>query len=115
MMRPTVGFNVLESAWGKGRSRTAPSCLSGTSGRRDERSPSLFVKKPSRLPGLLMVITLALFVYSVAQRQMRPQLARQHDTLPNQSGQLGSRPTLRWLFQLLEGINCVPCPCQGMS
>jgi transposase len=68
---------------------------------------SLFIKKPSRLQGLLMVMTLALLVYSVAQRRMRHQLARQHATLPNQIGQPGSRPTLRWVFQLLEGINRV--------
>ena len=74
---------------------------------------SLFVKKPSRLQGLLMVMTLALFVYSVAQRRMRHQLARQHDTLPNQIGQPGSRPTLRGLCQLLEGINRVTLSVQG--
>jgi len=32
---------------------------------------SLFVKKPSRVQGLLMVMTLALLVYSVAQRRLR--------------------------------------------
>src|SRR5437763_4051671 len=74
---------------------------------------SLFVKKPSRLQGLLMVMTLALLVYSVAQRRMRHQLARQHDTLPNQIGQPGFRPTLRWVFQLLEGINRVTLAVQG--
>ena len=74
---------------------------------------SLFVKKPSRLQGLLMVMTLALLVYSVAQRRMRHQLAQQHDTLPNQIGQPGSRPTLRWVFQLLEGINRVTFSVQG--
>jgi transposase len=74
---------------------------------------SLFVKKPSRLQGLLMVMTLALLVYSVAQRRMRHQLARQHNTLPNQIGQPASRPTLRWVFQLLEGINRVTLSVQG--
>jgi transposase len=74
---------------------------------------SLFVKKPSRLQGLLMVMTLALLVYSVAQRRMRHQLAHQHDTLPNQIGQPGTRPTLRWVFQLLEGINRVTLAVQG--
>jgi transposase len=34
---------------------------------------SWFVKKPSRSEGLLMVMTLALVVYSVAQRRMRQQ------------------------------------------
>jgi transposase len=74
---------------------------------------SLFVKKPSRLQGLLRVMTLALLVYSVAQRRMRHQLAQHHDTLPNQIGQPGSRPTLRWVFQLLEGINRVTISVQG--
>ena len=34
---------------------------------------SLFVKKPNRIEGLLMVMTLALLVYSVAQRRLRAQ------------------------------------------
>jgi len=68
---------------------------------------SLFVKKPSRIQGLLMVMTLALLVYSVAQRRMRKQLESQRETIENQIGQPTKRPTLRWIFQLLEGINQV--------
>jgi transposase len=34
---------------------------------------SLFVKKPTRIEGLLMVMTLALLLYSVAQRRLRKQ------------------------------------------
>ena len=68
---------------------------------------SLFVKKPSRIQGLLMVMTLALLVYSVAQRRMRNQVEQEGETLPNQIGQPTSSPTLRWLFQMLEGINRV--------
>jgi transposase len=74
---------------------------------------SLFVKKPSRIQGLLMVMPLALLVYSVAQRRMRNQLARHQETLPNQIGQPTSRPTLRWIFQLLEGINRVTLSVHG--
>ncbi len=74
---------------------------------------SLFVKKPCRIQGLLMVMTLALLVYSVAQRRMRQQLARQNDTLPNQINQPTQKPTLRWLFQLLEGIHRVRVQVQG--
>jgi len=68
---------------------------------------SLFVKKPSRIQGLLMVMTLALLVYSVAQRRLRQELARQKESLPNQINQPTQRPTLRWVFQLLEGIHRV--------
>lgn len=73
---------------------------------------SLFVKKPSRIQGLLMVMTLSLLVYSVAQRRLRQELARQNDTLPNQINQPTSRPTLRWVFQLLEGIHRVQVTVQ---
>jgi transposase len=34
---------------------------------------SLFVKKPCRMQGLLMVLTLALLVYAVTQRRLRQQ------------------------------------------
>ena len=68
---------------------------------------SLFVKKPSRIQGLLMVMTLALLVYPVAQRRLRQELARQQESLPNQINQPTQRPTLRWVFQLLEGIHRV--------
>jgi transposase len=68
---------------------------------------ALFVKKPSRIQGLLMVMTLALLVYSVAQRRLRQELARQQERLPNQIHQPTQRPTLRWVFQLLEGIHRV--------
>jgi transposase len=68
---------------------------------------SLFVKKPNRIEGLLMVMTLALLVYSVAQRRLRKQLATHHETVPNQINQPTPSPTLRWVFQLLEGIHRV--------
>jgi transposase len=74
---------------------------------------SLFVKKPSRIEGLLMVMTLALLVYSVAQRRLRKQLAKHHKTVPNQINQPTPSPTLRWVFQLLEGIHRVRMTIQG--
>ncbi len=74
---------------------------------------SLFVKKPCRIQGLLMVMTLALLVYSVAQRRLRRELARQNETIPNQINQPTSRPTLRWVFQVLEGIERVRVTVEG--
>jgi transposase len=50
---------------------------------------------------------LALLIYSVAQRRLRQELARQKENLPNQINQPTQRPTLRWVFQLLEGIHRV--------
>ena len=74
---------------------------------------SLFVKKPNRIAGLLMVMTLALLVYSVAQRRLRVHLATHQETVPNQINQPTTSPTLRWVFQLLEGIHRVRLTLQG--
>jgi transposase len=71
------------------------------------------VKKPSRIQGLLMVMTLALLVYSVAQRRLRRELACQNETIPNQINQPTSRPTLRWVVQVLEGIERVRVMVEG--
>jgi transposase len=71
------------------------------------------VKKPSRIQGLLMVMTLALLVYSVAQYRLRQQLAHHKQTVPNQINQPTTSPTLRWVFQLLEGIHRVRVRGQG--
>src|SRR3989475_10098605 len=76
---------------------------------------SLFVKKPSRIEGLLMVMTLALLVYSVAQRRLRAQLVTHQETVPNQIHQPTTSPTLRWVFQLLEGIHRIRMTVQGQT
>src|SRR5207244_1003575 len=76
---------------------------------------SLFGKKPSRIEGLLMVMTLALLVYSVAQRRLRAQLVTHQETVPNQIHQPTTSPTLRWVFQLLEGIHRIRMTVQGQT
>jgi len=68
---------------------------------------SLFIKKPSRIAGLLMVMTLSLMIYNIAERRMRNELKSQEETIPNQIGQPTATPTLRWVFQIFEGINYV--------
>lgn len=61
---------------------------------------SLFITKSSRIVGLLMV-------YNIAQRRMRNELKKQEETIPNQIGKAVKNPTLRWVFQIFEGINFV--------
>jgi transposase len=68
---------------------------------------SLFLKNPKRIMALLMVMLLSLLVYSIAERRMRACLAEQKETLPNQIGLEMEAPTLRWVFQLLYGVNYV--------
>ena len=57
--------------------------------------------------GLLMVMTLALFVYAIAQRRLHQPLKNLEETLPNQIRKETAKPTLRLIFQLLDGIDLV--------
>ncbi len=66
---------------------------------------SLFLKNPKRIMALLMVMLLSLLVYGIAERRMRTCLAELKETLPNQIGLEVEAPTLRWVFQLLYGVN----------
>lgn len=68
---------------------------------------SFFIKKPSRLSSLVLVMTLALLIYSIAQRRMRCYLEKTNQTLPNQIRQPTQTPTLRWIFQMMDGIYIV--------
>lgn len=74
---------------------------------------SLYVKKPERIMGLLMVMTLSLLVYGIAQRRLRNYLKLHAQTVPDQKGQSTSKPTLRWVFQLLDGIEIVKVKISG--
>jgi len=66
---------------------------------------SLFLKTPRRIMALLMVMTLALLVYALAERQLRLRLVEENESIPNQLGKPTQSPTLRWVFQLFEGID----------
>lgn len=65
---------------------------------------SIYLKNSKRIEALVMVMTLALLVYSVAQRAMRKHLAEQKKTLPNQLKKETSTPTLRWILMMLQGV-----------
>ena len=76
-------------------------------------SVRVLIPAPLATKLLLMVMTLALLVYSLTQRRLRQQLANRHETIPNQIHQPTERPTLRWVFQLLEGMHRVRGMVQG--
>ena len=62
-----------------------------------------------------MVMTLALLVYSIAQRRLRQALAMHNETLPNQINQPTKTPTMRWIFQLMDGIHFVTLNMNGIT
>jgi transposase len=66
---------------------------------------SLFLKNPGRIMALIMIMVLALLVYSLAERKLRLQLAESGQSVLNQVGKETQTPTMRWVFQVFEGID----------
>ena len=67
----------------------------------------IFLKNPTRIGALMMVMTLCLVVYNFAQYRLRKTLAQSEHVLPNQLGKPIKEPTLRWVFQLMSKISVV--------
>jgi transposase len=67
----------------------------------------IFLKLPRRIEALMMIMTLTLLVYNVGQYWLREKLKKEETTLPNQLGKQIRNPTLRWIFQIMEGIGVV--------
>jgi len=72
---------------------------------------SVFVKKPTRIVALSLVMVLCLLVYRLAEHRLRERLAATGQTVPNQMKQPTQRPTqrptMRWIFQCFQGISLV--------
>lgn len=68
---------------------------------------SIFLKSEKRIEALMMVMTLCLMVYNIAQYKLRRTLEERNETLPNQLDKQIKNPTMRWIFQLMEGISVV--------
>jgi transposase len=66
---------------------------------------SLFLKKPVRIMALLMIMGLCLIVYALAEHQLRSELVRRDETLPDQKGKPTQHITMRRVFQIFEGIH----------
>jgi transposase len=68
---------------------------------------SIFLKSPKRIEALMMVMTLCLMVYNISQYKLRTALKEKDETLPNQINKEVQNPTMRWIFQIMEGINII--------
>jgi len=66
---------------------------------------SIFLKKPSRIEALMMVMTLSLMVYGVAQHNLRQALEQTNETIPNQIKKPTKNPSMAWVFRLFQGIH----------
>ncbi len=68
---------------------------------------SVFLKYPSRIETMAMLMGLSLLVYTIGQRQLRANLKQNQTGVKNQLGKVTYQPTLRWIFQCFQGIHLV--------
>lgn len=73
---------------------------------------SVFLKKPSRIQALMVVMTLCLMVYSFAQQHLRKALVEANETIPDQLKKPTMKPTMAWVFRLFQGIQVWLLPCE---
>ena len=66
---------------------------------------SLYLKSPKRIMALLMVMTLSLLIYSLAERRLREALRETGTMVWTQKNKPTNHPTLRWTFQNFEGVS----------
>jgi transposase len=66
---------------------------------------SVFLKNQERIVALGMIMCLCLLVYSLAQRYLREKLRELNASIANQLGKPTNSPTMRWVFQIFEGVH----------
>jgi len=59
---------------------------------------SIFLKTPSRISALMMIMTLCLMVYGVSQHDLRQSLKTHGKTLPDQKRKPTDRPSMKWIW-----------------
>ena len=79
-------------------------CLSQDPGFRTD---AVSLKTPRRIEALMRVMTLCRMVDNVGPHGLRQRLATRGQTLPSQVGKPTAKPTVRWVFQLMEGVHGV--------
>ncbi|MDI6886928.1 MAG: IS1634 family transposase, partial [archaeon] len=65
---------------------------------------SMFLKNESRIVAMVMIMGLALMVYSLAEKRLRETLEREDETIPDQRKKPTKKPTMKRVFQVFEGI-----------
>lgn len=70
----------------------------------DFQVSSVYLHKPERISALMLIMTLCLMVYSVAQYQLREALIKADETIPDQKNKETNNPTLSRVFRLFIGI-----------
>ena len=76
---------------------------------------SIFLKKPGRISALMMVMTLCLMVYAIAQFELRSALKAAQDTIPSQTKKETAKPSMQWVYRLFQGIQVITLTIQEVT
>lgn len=68
---------------------------------------AVYLKNEKRIKALVTVMCLCLLVYSVTQRKLRKTLLERNATIKSQVNKETQKPTLKWIFQLFQGIHVI--------
>jgi transposase len=71
---------------------------------------TIFLKKVQRVMALLMVMTVCLLVYAALEFRIRQTLQDNEVTVPDQKGKATSKPTARWVFELMQDVHLLRVP-----
>jgi len=73
----------------------------------------LYLKTPNRIAALMAVMSFTLMVYNFGEYWLRKRLSECKETLPNQLKKEIDRPTLRWVFYMMDGVTMITMPTAG--
>jgi len=68
------------------------------------RVAEIFLKKPSRIQALAMIMVLCLFIYAMTEFRLRRELQNAGETVTGQTKKQTQNPTLKWTFFLFRGV-----------
>jgi transposase len=74
---------------------------------------SVFLKIPSRIAALLMIMSLCLMVYGSMEYHLHQELVKTGDTIPNAVKKPTNKPSLKWVFLLFRVVNEVQVASHG--
>lgn len=63
----------------------------------------------------MMVMTLCLMVYAIAQFELRTALETAEDTIPTQTKKETSKPSMKWVYRLFHGVQVITLILQGVT
>lgn len=68
---------------------------------------SIFIKTPSRIESLLMIMVSGLMVYSINEYITRQKLKNQGQTIKSQVNKATDTPTMRWIYDVFSNIDVI--------